>query len=138
MNINDWSRSSFWTRTSGYIHVDISLFLIQEWSFDGHLQSLHFIYEEEALVHIYPIICQFIRMVMRWVIEALYELLVFGFHFLKYFIDDGIKLFLLWFDWGWLVDLVNRFGELEGFQILLTRFKDGPPLSVPLIAALIK
>ncbi|VDH98041.1 ubiquitin carboxyl-terminal hydrolase 9/24 [Mytilus galloprovincialis] len=39
---------------------------------------------------------------------------------------------------GWLVDLVNRFGELKGFQILLKRFQDGPQMSVPLVAALIK
>lgn len=39
---------------------------------------------------------------------------------------------------GWLVDLVNKFGQLEGFQILLDRFTNGPPLSVPVIAALVK
>lgn len=39
---------------------------------------------------------------------------------------------------GWLVDLVNKFGKLGGFQILLDRFKDGPQLSVPVVAALIK
>ncbi|KAL8574498.1 putative ubiquitin carboxyl-terminal hydrolase FAF-X [Nucella lapillus] len=39
---------------------------------------------------------------------------------------------------GWLVDLVNRFGQLNGFQILLDRFTKGPPLSVPLLASLIK
>ncbi|XP_067668544.1 ubiquitin carboxyl-terminal hydrolase 9X-like [Haliotis asinina] len=39
---------------------------------------------------------------------------------------------------GWLVDLVNKFGGLEGFQILLDRFIKAPALSVPIIAALIK
>ncbi|KAK3094503.1 hypothetical protein FSP39_002606 [Pinctada imbricata] len=39
---------------------------------------------------------------------------------------------------GWLVDLVNKFGQLEGFQIMLDRFTDGPQLSVPVIASLIK
>ncbi|XP_025080256.1 LOW QUALITY PROTEIN: probable ubiquitin carboxyl-terminal hydrolase FAF-X [Pomacea canaliculata] len=39
---------------------------------------------------------------------------------------------------GWLVDLVNRFGQLDGFQILLDRFTKGPPLSVPVVASLIK
>ena len=39
---------------------------------------------------------------------------------------------------GWLVDLVNKFGQLEGFKILLDRFTNGPPLSVPVIAALVK
>lgn len=39
---------------------------------------------------------------------------------------------------GWLVDLINRFGSLNGFQILLDRFQNGPALNVPVIAALIK
>ena len=39
---------------------------------------------------------------------------------------------------GWLVDLVNRFGSLNGFQLLLDRFTTGPNLSVPVIAALIR
>ncbi|XP_059175144.1 probable ubiquitin carboxyl-terminal hydrolase FAF-X isoform X4 [Physella acuta] len=39
---------------------------------------------------------------------------------------------------GWLVDLVNRFGQLDGFTILLDRFLNGPPLSVPVVASLIK
>lgn len=39
---------------------------------------------------------------------------------------------------GWLVDLVNRFGKLGGFQILLDRFTSGANLSVPVIAALIR
>lgn len=39
---------------------------------------------------------------------------------------------------GWLVDLVNRFGQLDGFSILLERFTKGPSLSVPLVASLIK
>lgn len=38
---------------------------------------------------------------------------------------------------GWLVDLVNHFGKLGGFQILQERFKSGQ-LSVPVVAALIK
>jgi len=37
---------------------------------------------------------------------------------------------------GWLVDLVNHFGALNGFQILLDRFQKN--LSVPVIAALIR
>lgn len=36
------------------------------------------------------------------------------------------------------MDLVNRFGQLDGFQILLDRFTKGPPLSVPVVASLIK
>ncbi|XP_052214421.1 probable ubiquitin carboxyl-terminal hydrolase FAF-X [Dreissena polymorpha] len=39
---------------------------------------------------------------------------------------------------GWLVDLVNKFGSLDGFQILLERFTTGHALSVPVIAALLK
>ncbi|KAH3725601.1 hypothetical protein DPMN_051447 [Dreissena polymorpha] len=39
---------------------------------------------------------------------------------------------------GWLVDLVNKFGSLDGFHILLERFTTGPALSVSVIAALIK
>ncbi|XP_052783474.1 probable ubiquitin carboxyl-terminal hydrolase FAF-X isoform X2 [Mya arenaria] len=39
---------------------------------------------------------------------------------------------------GWLVDMVNKFGQLDGFQMLLDRFLSGQSLSVPLIAALIK
>ncbi|KAK3714003.1 hypothetical protein RRG08_009701 [Elysia crispata] len=39
---------------------------------------------------------------------------------------------------GWLVDLVNRFGALGGFKILLERFLKGPPLSVPVVASLVK
>ncbi|KAG1670256.1 putative ubiquitin carboxyl-terminal hydrolase FAF-X [Nymphon striatum] len=39
---------------------------------------------------------------------------------------------------GWLVDLINRFGSLGGFQILLERFQNGPSLSVSVIAALIR
>ncbi|XP_066267004.1 ubiquitin carboxyl-terminal hydrolase 9X-like isoform X4 [Branchiostoma lanceolatum] len=38
---------------------------------------------------------------------------------------------------GWLVDLINRFGQLEGFKILKERFLAGH-LNVPIIAALIK
>ncbi|XP_076338950.1 ubiquitin carboxyl-terminal hydrolase 9X-like isoform X1 [Tachypleus tridentatus] len=39
---------------------------------------------------------------------------------------------------GWLVDLINRFGVLNGFNILLERFQSGPVLSIPVIAALIR
>ena len=39
---------------------------------------------------------------------------------------------------GWLVDLVNKYGKLGGFQLLLDRFTVGPNLSVPVIAALIR
>ncbi|XP_074657837.1 ubiquitin carboxyl-terminal hydrolase 9X-like [Tubulanus polymorphus] len=38
---------------------------------------------------------------------------------------------------GWLVDLVNRFGSLNGFQLLLDRFQ-AESLSVPVIAALVR
>ncbi|KAH7965021.1 hypothetical protein HPB49_002871 [Dermacentor silvarum] len=41
-------------------------------------------------------------------------------------------------DQGWVVDLINRFGNLGGFTILLERFRSGPPLSVAVIAALIR
>ena len=37
---------------------------------------------------------------------------------------------------GWLVDMVNKFGNFGGFQILLSRFQRN--LSVSLIAALIR
>uniref|UniRef100_A0A8I3PGN0 ubiquitinyl hydrolase 1 n=1 Tax=Canis lupus familiaris TaxID=9615 RepID=A0A8I3PGN0_CANLF len=39
---------------------------------------------------------------------------------------------------GWLVDLINKFGTLNGFQILHDRFINGSALSVQIIAALIK
>uniref|UniRef100_T1IZS4 ubiquitinyl hydrolase 1 n=1 Tax=Strigamia maritima TaxID=126957 RepID=T1IZS4_STRMM len=39
---------------------------------------------------------------------------------------------------GWLVDLINRFGQLGGFQILSERFSHSSSLSVPVIAALIR
>ncbi|XP_077513422.1 ubiquitin carboxyl-terminal hydrolase-like faf isoform X2 [Amblyomma americanum] len=39
---------------------------------------------------------------------------------------------------GWVVDLINRFGSLGGFSILLERFRTGPPLSVAVIAALVR
>ncbi|KAI5107099.1 putative ubiquitin carboxyl-terminal hydrolase FAF-X isoform X3 [Silurus meridionalis] len=39
---------------------------------------------------------------------------------------------------GWLVDLVNKFGTLNGFQILHDRFMSGQALNVQIIAALIK
>jgi len=37
---------------------------------------------------------------------------------------------------GWLVDMVNKFGTLGGFQLLLSRFQRN--LSVSLIASLIR
>ena len=36
------------------------------------------------------------------------------------------------------MDLVNKFGSLNGFEILLERFTKGPNLTVPVIAALVK
>ncbi|XP_049853945.1 probable ubiquitin carboxyl-terminal hydrolase FAF-X isoform X1 [Schistocerca gregaria] len=39
---------------------------------------------------------------------------------------------------GWLVDLINRFGNLGGFQILLERFQSGKNLTVTVIYALIR
>ncbi|XP_035221479.1 probable ubiquitin carboxyl-terminal hydrolase FAF-X isoform X2 [Stegodyphus dumicola] len=39
---------------------------------------------------------------------------------------------------GWLVDLINRFGSSGGFHLLLERFQNGPLLTVPVIAALIR
>lgn len=39
---------------------------------------------------------------------------------------------------GWLVDLINKFGTLNGFQILHDRFVSGKALNVQIIAALIK
>ncbi|EHB09100.1 Putative ubiquitin carboxyl-terminal hydrolase FAF-Y [Heterocephalus glaber] len=39
---------------------------------------------------------------------------------------------------GWLVDLINRFGTLNGFQILHDRFINGSGLNIQIIAALIK
>ena len=39
---------------------------------------------------------------------------------------------------GWLVDLVNRFGSLEGFSILQGRICSGENLNVPLLAALLR
>ncbi|XP_076872060.1 LOW QUALITY PROTEIN: ubiquitin carboxyl-terminal hydrolase 9X-like [Brachyhypopomus gauderio] len=39
---------------------------------------------------------------------------------------------------GWLVDLINKFGTLNGFQILHDRFMGGQALNVQIIAALIK
>ncbi|XP_053083670.1 probable ubiquitin carboxyl-terminal hydrolase FAF-X isoform X1 [Pangasianodon hypophthalmus] len=39
---------------------------------------------------------------------------------------------------GWLVDLINKFGTLGGFQILHDRFMSGQTLNVQIIAALIK
>uniref|UniRef100_A0A8B9RCX2 ubiquitinyl hydrolase 1 n=1 Tax=Astyanax mexicanus TaxID=7994 RepID=A0A8B9RCX2_ASTMX len=39
---------------------------------------------------------------------------------------------------GWLVDLINKFGTQNGFQILHDRFMSGQALNVQIIAALIK
>ncbi|XP_017336946.1 probable ubiquitin carboxyl-terminal hydrolase FAF-X isoform X2 [Ictalurus punctatus] len=39
---------------------------------------------------------------------------------------------------GWLVDLINKFGTLGGFQILHDRFMSSQSLNVQIIAALIK
>ncbi|XP_071033260.1 ubiquitin carboxyl-terminal hydrolase 9X isoform X5 [Parasteatoda tepidariorum] len=39
---------------------------------------------------------------------------------------------------GWLVDLINRFGTLGGFDLLLERFQSHVAISVPVIAALIR
>ncbi|XP_019715781.1 ubiquitin carboxyl-terminal hydrolase 9X isoform X3 [Hippocampus comes] len=39
---------------------------------------------------------------------------------------------------GWLVDLINKFGALNGFQMLHDRFMSGEALNVQIIAALIK
>ncbi|XP_059824243.1 probable ubiquitin carboxyl-terminal hydrolase FAF-X isoform X1 [Mobula hypostoma] len=39
---------------------------------------------------------------------------------------------------GWLVDLINKLGTLNGFQILHDRFVSGSALNVQIIAALIK
>ncbi|XP_046818690.1 probable ubiquitin carboxyl-terminal hydrolase FAF-X isoform X1 [Vespa crabro] len=39
---------------------------------------------------------------------------------------------------GWLVDLINRFGRLKGFEILLSRFQSRRNLTVPVIYALIR
>lgn len=43
---------------------------------------------------------------------------------------------------GWLVDLLNRFGKRNGFQMVLERFTTAPsesrPLSFPVISAMIR
>lgn len=39
---------------------------------------------------------------------------------------------------GWLVDLINRFGELGGFQLLLDRFQSGKNLTVSVVFALLR
>ena len=39
---------------------------------------------------------------------------------------------------GWVVDLVNRFGNLGGFDVLKKRFCEMGHLNVPVVAALIK
>jgi len=40
--------------------------------------------------------------------------------------------------YGWLLDMINLFGECNGFQILHKRIVHGDNLNVPLIAVLIK
>ncbi|CAG9840067.1 unnamed protein product [Diabrotica balteata] len=39
---------------------------------------------------------------------------------------------------GWLVDLINKFGELGGFQVLLDRFQSGKNLSISIVFALLR
>ncbi|KAF5307812.1 hypothetical protein FQR65_LT06684 [Abscondita terminalis] len=39
---------------------------------------------------------------------------------------------------GWLVDLLNKFGELGGFQILLERFQTGKNLNISVVFALLR
>ncbi|GIY19651.1 probable ubiquitin carboxyl-terminal hydrolase FAF-X [Caerostris extrusa] len=39
---------------------------------------------------------------------------------------------------GWLVDLINKFGNLGGFNLLLERFQSDNAITVPVIAALIR
>lgn len=39
---------------------------------------------------------------------------------------------------GWLVELINKFGKLGGFKIVLERFQNTETLTVPVIAALLK
>ena len=39
---------------------------------------------------------------------------------------------------GWLVDLINRFGKMNGFQLLLERFQSEQNLSLPVMFALIR
>ncbi|XP_022918953.1 ubiquitin carboxyl-terminal hydrolase 9X [Onthophagus taurus] len=39
---------------------------------------------------------------------------------------------------GWLVDLINKFGELGGFKLLLERFQSGKSLSVAVVNALLR
>ena len=39
---------------------------------------------------------------------------------------------------GWLVDLINQFGELNGFQLLLERFQNGKNLNVTVVYALLR
>lgn len=47
-------------------------------------------------------------------------------------------LYVFVFLQGWLVDLINKFGTLNGFQMLHDRFMSGQALNVQIIAALIK
>lgn len=39
---------------------------------------------------------------------------------------------------GWLVDFINYFGELKGFQLLMERFTSSVKLNIQVIAALLK
>ena len=39
---------------------------------------------------------------------------------------------------GWLLDMINTFGQLDGFKKLHNRIINGENLTVPLIAALIR
>ncbi|XP_063973678.1 probable ubiquitin carboxyl-terminal hydrolase FAF-X isoform X2 [Diachasmimorpha longicaudata] len=39
---------------------------------------------------------------------------------------------------GWLVDLINKFGSLDGFVILLSRFQSNRNLTIPVIHALLR
>ena len=40
--------------------------------------------------------------------------------------------------YGWLVDFINYFGELNGFKLLLERFTSSVKLNIQVIAALLK
>lgn len=55
-----------------------------------------------------------------------------------YFNNVPYMDFLFCYLQGWLVDLINKFGTLNGFQILHDRFMSGQVLNVQIIAALIK
>lgn len=63
---------------------------------------------------------------------------VLKFFFLLCIFLNTRVLFPCWYLQGWLVDLINKFGTLNGFQILHDRFMSGQALNVQIIAALIK